>query len=473
MVRSQSFPSTFCLLLLILALALQLWGAWRGQLIYDESAHLALAETIDFHPDRFHLVFRTLDHPLLSIYVLKLSSLLFGSSDFGLRMLHVLLGTATVLVIYWIAREAFSERAGLWAAAVLSVDQFHASWSRSFMPEIVMLFFSALALRTFLHLLEVQRRRDWVLLGVWLGLAYLGKETGVLMIPILWGLLIITPRCRWILFSRWWYASHLVFMLVIAPDLAWNVVHFSESYLLRDASMLSEGFQLQMKSFSLFLGELFRSWIDPDVLDADYEQANLYVCHWPAGVVYLCCVLASLRQWAEPGVRLLLVTFFFVFLFFTVLPGGRRYEPFWSASLSLLPAVILTGNVLEQMARRQVGLRVLLVLGICYLAAHYANVASRPGQGYQRQSADEFAAGAINTARFHLQRGEYEPAEKQLIYALNIGGPDVDAYYLLALIHLDRGNRDAALSYLLKCQKLAPDNRLVNEALRRVREAER
>ena len=49
------------------AVALRLLGAWCGNLMFDESAHLALADTIDLHPDRLHLVFRTLDHPLFRI----------------------------------------------------------------------------------------------------------------------------------------------------------------------------------------------------------------------------------------------------------------------------------------------------------------------------------------------------------------------------------------------------------------------
>jgi 4-amino-4-deoxy-L-arabinose transferase-like glycosyltransferase len=63
-----------------------------------ESAHLAFSQLISFHPDTFRLVFRSPDHPLLSIYVLELSKILFGDSNFCLRILHVLLGTATV---YW------------------------------------------------------------------------------------------------------------------------------------------------------------------------------------------------------------------------------------------------------------------------------------------------------------------------------------------------------------------------------------
>ena len=122
--------------------------------------HWALAETIDFHPRSLHLVSRTLDHPLLSVYVLKLDGLLFGASDFGLRLAYVLAGAATLAPVYFLARRAFSPAAGLWAAALLAVDQFHAGWSRVFMPETLMLLFGALALLQFVRARAAAGRAD-------------------------------------------------------------------------------------------------------------------------------------------------------------------------------------------------------------------------------------------------------------------------------------------------------------------------
>ena len=146
--------------ILAAALALRLAGAWCAALVFDERAHWALAETIDFHPRRLHLVSRTLDHPLLSVYVLKLDGLLFGASDFGLRLAYVLAGAATLAPLYFLARRAFSPAAGLWAAAFLAVDQFHAGWSRVFMPEVLMLLFGALALLQFVRASSRARRAD-------------------------------------------------------------------------------------------------------------------------------------------------------------------------------------------------------------------------------------------------------------------------------------------------------------------------
>jgi len=95
-----------------------------------------------------------------------------------MRMLHVLAGTATVATVYFLGKRIFSENAGLWAAGLLTVDQFHAGWSRPFFPEVLLLLFAALTLLQFLRVLEASTTRNCVLLGVLLGLAYLAKKPG-------------------------------------------------------------------------------------------------------------------------------------------------------------------------------------------------------------------------------------------------------------------------------------------------------
>ena len=104
--RGLTTAAVLCAIM-ALALALRLLGAWCAYLIFDERAHWALAATINFSPCRLHLVSRTLDHPLLSIYVLKLGSLLLGTSDFALRLPYVLAGTATILPVYFLGKRAF------------------------------------------------------------------------------------------------------------------------------------------------------------------------------------------------------------------------------------------------------------------------------------------------------------------------------------------------------------------------------
>ena len=467
-----NIPGTLWLILCV-GLALRLLGAWCGNLMFDESAHLALADTIDLHPDRFHFVFRTLDHPLLSIYVLKLSGLLFGESNLGLRVLHVLFGTATVVPVYFLGRRVHSSEAGLWGAALLAVDQFHISWSRMFMPEVIMLFFWSLALLQMLRVAENRTTGGFVLLGLCLGLAYLAKETGILLLPVVSAFLILNTVHRNILWDPRWYLANGIFLAVIAPDVVWNLYHFSESYFLRDAEMLSHSFRLQLKPLSLFLGELVREFIDENALDVNYEQGNAYVCHWVAGLLYLASVAAAFRGPFSPARRLLLVAFLFVFVFFTILPGGDRFDPFWWASPCLVSAVVLAGMLVAQLARRFRFARWAGVLALCYLGGQFVPLALSPGQGYSRTTVAELAAYNVQDAEFALRSNDLATAKTDLIYALNLNGPDATVYYYLGYIHSLQKNDGTAELFLSQALELEPKHAAARQLLGRVRDRRR
>ena len=289
------------MLILLAALAIRLLGAWHANLVFDERAHWALAETIDLRPGHLHLLSRTLDHPLLSIYILRLGSLLFGTSNFALRLLYILAGTATVLPVYYLACRAFSPRAGLLAAALLAVDLFHAGWSRVFMPEAIMLLLSALAILQFLRTLEKPATGRFVLLGLLMGLAYLAKEPAILLGPAFWICLLIDPGHRPLLRNPRWYLAHAVFAAVIAPDLLWNASQWTDSYLHRDLALAGQTVRISLKPLSLYLGEVFRAVLDRDALGSDYLEGNIYVCHAVAGAIYLAAMAATAAFLVRPA----------------------------------------------------------------------------------------------------------------------------------------------------------------------------
>lgn len=460
-------------LTIAVGLALRLLGAWFGNLMFDERAHLALAQTIDFHPDRFHLVFRTLDHPLLSIYILKCSGLLFGESDFGLRILHVLFGTATIVPVYFLGCELRSREAGLWAAALLAVDLFHVSWSRMFMPEVIMLFFWSLAMLQLLRVVRSHRTSGFVWLGVWLGLSYLGKETGILLLPVASLFLLVSKEHRNLLWNRKWYITHATFLLVIAPDILWNLAHFSESYLQRDAQLLSEAFRIQLKPVSLYLGELIRTIIDENALDTDYEQGNAFVCHWPAGAMYLFSVVVMLQRPLPTTRRFFLLSFGFVFVFFTFLPGGNLFEPFWWASSSLIAAIVLTAVVFERATQKNEATRWVGLVLLIYLAAHTSMLVLQPGgpdgKGHPRATTGELAAESIEGAKMAMTQRDWNTASSQLIYALNMDGPNADVYALQGYLHSLQENDDAAQAVLLKALDLKPRHQAATKLLNHIR----
>jgi len=259
-----------------------------------------------------------------------------------------------VLLVFLLGRRALSERAGLWAAALLAVDWFHVTWSYFSVPEILMLGFATAALIQFLNVLERPTIRAYVWLGLWLGLAHLGKETALLLWPTLWLYLMASKEHRRKLLAPSWYLAHLVFVAVIAVDVHANVAEFEEGYVSRDSAFLSPELRLSPRALGLFLGSLFDLVTGDDAWINSRNQSPL-TCHWVARLLYLVAAVRHARRWHDGRVRLLLVTFGSIFAVFTLLPSPVDTTYWWS-SMTILPAVVLAGGALAELSdRRRLG----------------------------------------------------------------------------------------------------------------------
>jgi 4-amino-4-deoxy-L-arabinose transferase-like glycosyltransferase len=316
-----------------------------------------------------------------------------------------------------------------------------------------------------LRTLERDSARNYALLGLLLGLAYLGKEPGILLVPALWVYLLVTPQHRRVLTRPSWYLAHAVFLLVIAPDIVWNLSQLTESYLYRGVAFLQEPWQLSAKPLSLYLGELFYTFIGPHTLGADYEQGNLYPCHWVAGVLYLVAIASALDRRDFVPVRLMLVTFLFVFVTFLVLPGGERFDPFWWASISLIPAVVCAGGLLDRMVataktgrgRRLLGVAALVLLG--YLGGRCLADAWRSGPYAPRTTVDDLIDRTLDEGHRFLEEGRVFDSRRQFIYVLNLGGPNAEAYYGLADVAQRRGYPENAAALRVKGRHVDSERR--------------
>ena len=93
-------------------------------------------------------------------YVLLRGWLHFDSSEWFVRSLSAFLGVATIPAVYVLGRRMFGARAGLIAAALLSVNAFHVRYSqeaRSYSLTVVLCVLSSLY---FLKYLETRSRRN-------------------------------------------------------------------------------------------------------------------------------------------------------------------------------------------------------------------------------------------------------------------------------------------------------------------------
>ena len=401
--------------LAILGLALRLLGAARAGLTFDESIVWAFAREITARP--VHLVARTADHPLLNAYLVRASSLAFGESDFGLRILHVLLGAATIVVVYRLGSALWGARAGLLAAALVAVDPFHVSWSRLIVEEAPLLLCEALALALLWRGLSRERLRDFLGAGLCLGLAYLAKETALILLPALALGMLVSAQGRRALRTPGPWLGLLAALAIVGLEMAGSATLGETAHLDRALEIVRAPPGLTLKGTSLYLGELYRRIVGPDVLDPDYLEGNAFATHPALGALYLVAVIAAWRR-ADEGARLLAAVFWTVFVAASVVDGAKAFDPFWWGALSFLPAVLLAGRLCARAWTRSRWVPRAGAAALVALALYDASWLGRAGARAPRLSRQEWAARIAEDGERRLGAGDLAAAREQARQAL-------------------------------------------------------
>lgn len=123
-------------------------------------------------------------HPPLS-YILSHFWIQFGTSEVWLRLLPILFGTATIFVVYLIAKKLFSQKVGLIASLLISIAPYHIYYSQEFRMYSMVTLFVSLLIYYFLRLLDRSSNLNSALFILFSLLTlythYLG---GIIFIPI-------------------------------------------------------------------------------------------------------------------------------------------------------------------------------------------------------------------------------------------------------------------------------------------------
>ncbi len=248
--------------LLTLAAALLLWRLLvipqLGISLYvDEAQYWTWAQ---------HLDWGYFSKPPGVAVLIAASTALFGDGVIGVKALSMLCYPAAAWVIHAIARRLYDARTAFWsAAAVLTLPMF--SWLGLFVStDALLTLFWALALLAYLHVLEDDRWANWLSLGALCGFGLLSKYTMIAWILAAALHLAIFHRPR--LSSPKPWAAALLAVLILAPNLLWNVAndfptlkHTADITVNKRAGggwrMLSEFWAAQWVAFGPVLGSVF------------------------------------------------------------------------------------------------------------------------------------------------------------------------------------------------------------------------
>ncbi len=207
-------------------------GAFAFRLIYAGSRQLVPDEAFYWVLSR-HLHAGYLDHPPMVALLIRLGTLLFGSTELGVRCMAAVTAFGALLVLLSLCRRLVGqERAGILLTAMWLCSPLLAVVATIMTPDAPSIFFSmcamACAVRVALQMEDspaASTVRLWLGFGFFTGLAMLSKYTAVLPAAAVVLALLTSERGRKEFTRPGIWLAALVALIVFSPVIQWNAAH--------------------------------------------------------------------------------------------------------------------------------------------------------------------------------------------------------------------------------------------------------
>src|SRR3954467_5441394 len=179
-----------------------------------------------------HLAGGYYDHPPMVAVVIRLGTLIAGDTEFGVRLVSILLALPMSWAIYQAAAILFgSRRVAASSAILLNITLMAAVGTMIVTPDAPLLVASSLLLFALAKVLQTGRGVWWLAVGAAAGCALLSKYTALFFGPAILIWLVTVPKLRHWLISPWLYLGGLVALVLFAPVILWNADHHWVSFI--------------------------------------------------------------------------------------------------------------------------------------------------------------------------------------------------------------------------------------------------
>ena len=173
-----------------------------------------------------HLAGGYYDHPPVVALVIRLGTMIAGDTEFGVRLVSILLALPMSWAVYRTAAILFGgQRVAATATILLNVTLMAAVGTMIVTPDAPLLVASSFVLFFLAKVLETGRGAWWLAVGAAVGAALLSKYTALFFGPAILIWLVAVPKLRRWLISPWPYLGGLVALAVFSPVILWNADH--------------------------------------------------------------------------------------------------------------------------------------------------------------------------------------------------------------------------------------------------------
>jgi hypothetical protein len=194
---------------------------------------LVLAATLPLLPEEAyywswsrHLDWSYFDHPPLASYSIALTTAVFGQTVFGIKFAALLWSLGWNLLWARLILDMYGDRRlAFWSIAALNLTVLYQIFGVGPTPDSPLIFAWTGAIWSVWRASQSANARWWFAAGAFVGLSWLGKYSGVLLLPIVLLYLACSPAQRhWLRKPQPWLAA-LLALAIFAPVLYWNGQH--------------------------------------------------------------------------------------------------------------------------------------------------------------------------------------------------------------------------------------------------------
>ena len=196
------------------------------------------------------------DHPPLASYSIWLTTSLVGHSIFGVKLAAVLWYLGFYILVAKLVQEMFEdERLTFWVLIALNASIVFQLYGFVITPDSPLIFAWVACIYAIWQVVRTEQARWWYVAGFFMGLSWLGKYSGIMLVPSVLMFVVLSHRQRKWLATPHPYLGSLVAVLVFLPVLVWNIQHDWISFAFQGSRRTSGMDQWELR----FAGELLGS----------------------------------------------------------------------------------------------------------------------------------------------------------------------------------------------------------------------
>jgi hypothetical protein len=319
-----------------------------------------------------HLSLGYYDQGPFVAYLIRATTAVFGTNEFGVRIGVLLCSLGTLLCAVYLARRLFSPLAGFLTALLLGLTPLLEVGSLIATYDPPLVFFWALAAVCLEKALFSETEKEcnvgWAATGLTTGLGFLSKHTMLLIMPCLVLFLLLAPRQRrwllrpqpylallltlvcytgvfvWNAHHHWWTFGHLLFLTHKSSDAPLRRIG---DYLGSQAVLLGPG--LFLATLAVSVPPFLNAWKSLRPSQQEETAADKAQAH----ALFLACL----------GLP--------VFAFFTLMAFKAKVQGNWAVCAWLTPTILFAGwsaQAMQQSAQRyKKQIRLIAVIGLLSL----------------------------------------------------------------------------------------------------------